>query len=115
MRNSSAAFADVPELVWNTRRLMDQCDVHFAHGKSKNRRTWSSDASADLELLRQETQAGIVRRFGTPSQAVLDRVHRELTVIAQKDFVSYFLINWDLIRFAKNKGFFPRRARQWSQ
>jgi DNA polymerase-3 subunit alpha len=29
-----AAFADVPELVWNTRRLMDQCDVHFAHGKS---------------------------------------------------------------------------------
>ncbi|MBK6946054.1 MAG: DNA polymerase III subunit alpha [Flavobacteriales bacterium] len=101
-----AAFADVPELVWNTRRLIDQCDVHFAHGKSKNRRTWSSDASADLELLRQETQAGIVRRFGTPSQAVLDRVHRELTVIAQKDFVSYFLINWDLIRFAKNKGFF---------
>ena len=101
-----AAFADVPELVWNTRRLMDQCDVHFAHGKSKNRRTWSSDASADLELLRQETQAGIVRRFGTPSQAVLDRVHRELTVIAQKDFVSYFLINWDLIRFAKHKGFF---------
>lgn len=100
------AFADVPELVWNTRRLMDQCDVHFAHGKSKNRRTWSEDASADLELLRRETQAGVLRRFGTPSQQVLDRVQRELTVIAQKDFVSYFLINWDLIRFAKRKGFF---------
>lgn len=100
------AFADVPELVWNTRRLMDQCDVHFAHGKSKNRRTWSNDASADLELLRSETQAGILRRFGTPSQQVLERLERELTVIAQKDFVSYFLINWDLVRFAKRKGFF---------
>ncbi len=108
------AFADVPELVWNTRRLMDQCDVHFAHGKSKNRRTWSDDtgsgagasASADLELLRNETQAGLLRRYAAPSQKVVDRVDRELTVIAQKDFVSYFLINWDLIRFAKRKGFF---------
>jgi DNA polymerase-3 subunit alpha len=101
-----AAFADVPELVWNTRRLMDQCDVHFAHGKSKNRRTWSDDASADLELLREETQAGLLRRYGNPAQQVIDRVDRELTVIAQKDFVSYFLINWDLVRFAKRKGFF---------
>lgn len=101
-----AAFADVPELVWNTRRLMDQCDVHFAHGRSKNRRTWSDDASADLELLRREAQAGLLRRYPSPSQKVTGRVERELTVIAQKDFVSYFLINWDLIRFTKHKGFF---------
>lgn len=116
------AFADVPELVWNTRRLMDQCDVHFAHGKSKNRRTWTADPSSDLELLRRETYAGLQRRYSAPSPAtstspslstsalltpkVLERVERELTVIAQKDFVSYFLINWDLIRFAKHKGFF---------
>lgn len=107
-------FADVPELVWNTRRLMEQCEVHFAHGKSKNRRTWSNDsgsgagasAAADLELLRRETHAGLLRRFSSPSQRVVDRVERELTVIAQKDFVSYFLINWDLVRFAKHKGFF---------
>ncbi|MBP6313764.1 MAG: DNA polymerase III subunit alpha, partial [Flavobacteriales bacterium] len=101
-----AAYADVPEIVWNTRRLMDRCDVHFAHGKSKNRRTWNTDPVTDLELLRTETHAGMIRRYNTPSQAVMDRVQRELTVIAQKDFVSYFLINWDLIRFAKHKGFF---------
>ncbi|MBL8000944.1 MAG: DNA polymerase III subunit alpha [Flavobacteriales bacterium] len=109
-----AAFADVPELVWNTRRLMDRCDVHFAHGRSKNRRTWSDDtgsgasasASADLDLLRRETQEGLRRRYPSTPQQVIDRVERELTVIAQKDFVSYFLINWDLIRFAKHKGFF---------
>lgn len=107
-------FADVPELVWNTRRLMEQCEVHFAHGKSKNRRTWSNDtgsgagasAAADLDLLRRETQSGLLRRYPSPSQRVVDRVERELTVIAQKDFVSYFLINWDLVRFAKHKGFF---------
>ncbi|MBX2980781.1 MAG: DNA polymerase III subunit alpha [Flavobacteriales bacterium] len=101
-----SAFAAVPELVWNTRRLMDQCEVHFAHGKSKNRRTWSADAAADLELLRRETKAGLLRRFPSPPQQVMDRVERELTVIAQKDFVSYFLINWDLVRFAKSRGFF---------
>jgi len=99
-------FADVPELVWNTRRLMEQCEVHFAHGKSKNRRTWSAHAAADLDLLRSETQIGLLHRFPSPSQQVVDRVERELTVIAQKDFVSYFLINWDLVRFAKSRGFF---------
>lgn len=109
-----AAFADVPELVWNTRRLMDRCDVHFAHGKSKNRRTWGTDPVTDLELLRKETNAGMLRRYpstslragGSLMQQIVDRVERELTVIAQKDFVSYFLINWDLVRFAKRKGFF---------
>lgn len=105
-------FADVPELVWNTRRLMEQCDVHFAHGKSKNRRTWSNDAAADLELLRCETYEGLKLRYAHPStplregSVIMDRVERELTVIAQKDFVSYFLINWDLVRFAKHKSFF---------
>jgi DNA polymerase-3 subunit alpha len=100
------AFAAVPELVWNTRRLMEQCEVHFAHGKNKNRRTWSTDAAADLDLLRSEAQTGLLRRFPSPSQQVVDRVERELIVIAQKDFVSYFLINWDLVRFAKSRGFF---------
>ncbi|MCB0778540.1 MAG: hypothetical protein KDC03_03175, partial [Flavobacteriales bacterium] len=37
---------------------------------------------------------------------VQERLERELGVIAQKDFVSYFLINWDLVRFAKHHGFF---------
>ncbi|HRW90441.1 MAG TPA: PHP domain-containing protein, partial [Flavobacteriales bacterium] len=100
------AYAAVPELVWNTRRLMDRCDVHFNFGRSKNRRTWSHDASADLELLRREAREGLLRRYDGPSHAVQERLERELGVIAQKDFVSYFLINWDLVRFAKHHGFF---------
>ena len=100
------AYAAVPELVWNTRRLMDRCDVHFNFGRSKNRRTWSHDASADLELLRREARDGLLRRYDGPSHTVQERLERELGVIAQKDFVSYFLINWDLVRFAKHHGFF---------
>ena len=100
------AFAAVPELVWNTRRLMDTCDVHFNFGRSKNRRSWSTDATADLELLYKEANIGLRRRYPKLSPAITERFERELTVIAQKDFVSYFLINWDLVRFAKHKGFF---------
>ncbi|MCB0791316.1 MAG: DNA polymerase III subunit alpha, partial [Flavobacteriales bacterium] len=100
------AYASVPELVWNTRRLMDRCDVHFNFGRSKNRKVWRTDPHSDLELLREEACAGLQRRYAAPNSAVRERFERELTVIAQKDFVSYFLINWDLVRFAKHKGFF---------
>ena len=75
------AFAAVPELVWNTRRLMDSCDVHFNFGRSKNRRSWSTDATADLELLHKEANTGLHRRYPKLSPAITERFDRKLTVI----------------------------------
>ena len=99
-------YATVPELVQNTRRLMDSCEVHFGFGQSKNLRTWSGDPVKDREILQVETQRGLLRRYGPNNAVAMARLEKELAVVQQKDFVSYFLINWDLINFAKHKGFF---------
>jgi DNA-directed DNA polymerase III PolC len=101
-----AQFAVAPELVQNTRRLMDQCEVHFGFGQPKNLRCWSGNPEEDRRLLLEETQRGLLHRYGANNAVATARLEKELAVVQQKDFVSYFLINWDLIRFAKHKGFF---------
>ncbi len=101
-----AAFASMPELIQNTRRLMDRCALHLDLGRNKNRRTWSGSVSEDRRVLLEEAQRGLEVRYGKGHAAAQERLERELTVITQKDMMSYFLINWDLVRFARHKGFF---------
>jgi DNA polymerase III alpha subunit len=37
---------------------------------------------------------------------VIARMHHELDVIERMGFISYFLINQDIVRFARSKGYF---------
>jgi DNA polymerase-3 subunit alpha len=50
-------------------------------------------------------QDGAAERYGHPvPPEVLERIERELGVITQMGFSGYFLIVWDLIRFAREHG-----------
>ena len=55
--------------------------------------------------LRELVERGAAERYGTPLPAeVRARVDTELAVITQMGFAGYFLIVWDLIRFAREQG-----------
>jgi DNA polymerase III subunit alpha len=55
--------------------------------------------------LRQLVERGSGQRYGDPpARDVLDRIEHELGVIEQMGFSGYFLIVWDLIRFAREQG-----------
>ena len=45
-------------------------------------------------------------RYGVPNDNVLSRIKKELDIIQQKGFVSYFLINWKILKYARSKGYF---------
>jgi DNA polymerase-3 subunit alpha len=63
------------------------------------------------DYLRELCEEGIKERYGEPvSQAVRDRLEHELGVICRMGFASYFLIVWDFVRFAREKGI-PASAR----
>jgi DNA-directed DNA polymerase III PolC len=40
------------------------------------------------------------------SEVILTRIRKELAIIKEKGFVSYFLINWDITRYARERGYF---------
>ncbi len=61
--------------------------------------------TTQTEYLRDLTLAGAHERYGAELPAVVtERLDYELGVIADMGFSDYFLVVWDLIRYAKDRG-----------
>ncbi len=58
------------------------------------------------QYMRQLCEEGLVWRYGTTdvSQDIRDRLDKEISIIAAKNFCSYFLIVWDFCNFARENG-----------
>ena len=102
-------FEAFPTLLTNAENLLKRCNLHFDFSKetSHNQRCFTASESTDSELLRSLTYKGLPYRYGShPEKAILSRVEKELDIIQQKGFVSYFLINWHILEYARSKGYF---------
>ncbi|HWY98150.1 MAG TPA: PHP domain-containing protein, partial [Bacteroidia bacterium] len=102
------AYSAFPSIIKNTEHILRDCNIGFVYGKlaNKNRKNFTDSPSNDLQMLRSEAEKGLRYRYPHPSQQVLDRMEKELQVIAQMGFASYFLINWDIVRYARSKGYY---------
>src|SRR5205085_4182875 len=60
----------------------------------------------DQAYLRQLCEDGLIWRYGSTdvSPEIRERLSKELDVIAQKNFCSYFLIVWDFCNYARENG-----------
>lgn len=98
-------FSAFPEIIRNTRHIIDNCSVAFTFNEPKNKKSITGSADQDYLLLCRLAYEGVAYRYGnTPHQEVTRRIEKELRVIRQMGFCSYFLINWDLVEFARRKG-----------
>ncbi len=102
------AFADFPELLQNSQQLLELCQVtfNFSGNTPNNQRSYTGNETLDAKLLRKLTYAGIHYRFKRPGERVLKRIEKELEIIKSQHFVSYFLINWKILKYARSKGYF---------
>ncbi|PKA84414.1 DNA polymerase III alpha subunit [Ulvibacter sp. MAR_2010_11] len=101
-------FQEFPELIQNTEALLERCTIAFDFSKEipNNQHSYTNSETLDFRLLKKLTYAGLPYRYGIPSDAVLDRIQKELGIIKEKGFVSYFLINWKILKYARSKGYF---------
>ncbi|MDA0314409.1 MAG: PHP domain-containing protein [Bacteroidetes bacterium] len=93
-------------LLLNAQKLLEQCQFSFYFQVVKNKRDLLGNGGEDFEFLRQETLRGAQQRYTKLSASVSQRIEKELELIQQKSFVSYFLINYDIIRFAQHRNFY---------
>lgn len=102
-------YAQFPFLITQAEQLLSQCAVHFAFGPDAphaNLATFTGSTATDLERVRQLCHQGVEYRFGPNAPAeVAYRLEKELSLIAQKGFLSYFLINHDMCQYARSKGY----------
>lgn len=105
---AKAKFSEFPELLANAETLLQRCHVHFDFSKERpnNKSSYTSNESLDFKLLRKLTYAGLHYRYKRPGARVLSRIEKELEIIRKQNFVSYFLINWKILKYARSKGYF---------
>ena len=101
-------YQEFPELLENTSSLLKDCSVYFNFDKDipNNQRSYTSAETLDCKLLEKLTYDGLHYRYKSPGARIFKRIEKELTIIKQKGFVSYFLINWKILKYARSKGYF---------
>lgn len=99
------AFAQFPALIENTERLLQQCKIEFELGTDKNKQSLTENPESDWDLLVTQAWQGFQKRYDVRDPVLRERFYRELRIIQQRGFCSYFLIAWDLVRFAREQGF----------
>ncbi|HEY5627637.1 MAG TPA: DNA polymerase III subunit alpha, partial [Nitrospira sp.] len=102
-------FAEFPGAVTNTCKIADDCDLQLALNKThlpQYKVPEGHTRESYVEYLAIEgLKARLKERPTTiPSAAYELRLREELMVICSMGFAGYFLIVWDIIRFARSRG-----------
>lgn len=114
-------WKDHPELILNTKKIADCCNLEFELGKILIPKFETQDGSSEEEALHKMVWQGLAWRFGgvkeqdrfqlsiedarkTLSADIVERTEYELSVINNMGFNGYFLIVQDFINWGKEQG-----------
>lgn len=99
------AFERYPEIVKKTKEILKQCSFEFDFKKVRNKQFYTKSKADDVKLLRRLAYSGLEKRYGKDHEVAGKRVEKELKVIDELNFCSYFLITWDIICYSNSMGF----------
>lgn len=102
-------YEDYPHIISNTEQLLDECSIDFDFSDNRphqNKLTYSGNTEEDIALLKQLCDKGLHYRYDKVTEAIQQRIAKEVDMIIQMDFVPFFLVNWDIIHYAKQQGYF---------
>ena len=100
-------FAELPEALDNTVRIAERCELKLEFGHAKYPAFEAPAGMPREEYFRELCWRGLQERYGARAEADAELRHRleyEISVIEKTGFVSYFLIVWDFINHARQRG-----------
>jgi DNA-directed DNA polymerase III PolC len=104
------AYEPLPEAIDNLKKIVSSCTVRFdflPDAIPQNLKTWTGSEEGDYQKVHELCLEGLAYRYGnSPAYAIRKRVITELHTIQQMGFLSYFLISWDMVRYARDKGYY---------
>lgn len=99
-----ALFPDIPEALSNTLVIAERCNLQLDFEKVHLPRYQAPPKHTLESFLEEISCRGLTERYGEITEEAKARLARELHVIEKIGFAGYFLIVWDFIRFAKERG-----------
>lgn len=101
-------FRAIPEAIENTSVIANRCNLDFEFGKIILPHFEVPDGRDHAEYLRALATAGLKKRYKGADEATLiqykQRMDYELGVVDSMGYTDYYLIVYDFVRFAKQKG-----------
>jgi DNA polymerase-3 subunit alpha len=100
-------FKEFPEAITNTLDIAERCNLEIELGKSKYPEYPVPEGTPREAYLRKLCEKGLSGRYGARAGIDIqlrERLEYELGVLEKTGFVSYILIVWDFIHFAKERG-----------
>ena len=111
--NLCEAFKEFPHILKNTETLLKQCGIFFDFSDPKS---VAERPSLNLQVLDsvKEDEArleklclqNLKKRYPTGQDEAKERLYKELDLIKKMNFVGYFLINYEIISYAKRQKYF---------
>jgi DNA-directed DNA polymerase III PolC len=98
-------FKDFPLILRNTENLLGDCRFNFDFNEHRNKKTFTGNRYDDKQLLSKYALDGLQRRYRASDKIAKERVLKELDIIDNLNFSSYFLITDDICRYARSKDF----------
>ena len=96
---------EFPGACDNTLEVAERCDLQLEFGRILLPQFPVPVGATEASFLRDLVLDGARHRYGDPlPETVVERIDYELRVIGDMGFSAYFLVVWDLIRYARERG-----------
>jgi DNA polymerase III subunit alpha len=102
----ASLFSEIPESISNTLLIAERCSLDLGFKGYRLPHFEVPDGFTPASYLRKLCEAGLERRYGARSKdpVITQRLDYELGIISKMGFDAYFLIVWDLCRYARQEG-----------
>ena len=98
-------FSMVPEACENTNVIAEQCNFEFTFGETKLPYFVAPDGMENQAYFEKLCYEGLERRYpGKVTPELRERLDYEINVVKTMGYTNYYLIVYDFINYAKNKG-----------
>ena len=103
-REMEALFGEIPDALDNTLLVAERCNFDFDFSQTYLPNFMTPPGYNLESYLEHLCRQGLQRRYGTPTDQIRQRLDYELGVISKMGYAGYFLIVWDFVDYAKQKG-----------
>ena len=97
-------FQDIPQALANTERIAEMCNLELEFGRLHLPEIDLPEGKTADQFLADLCHQNLRQYYPHPTPEIEQRLTYELEVIEKTQFANYFLVVWDIISFAKEKG-----------
>lgn len=104
-REATRRFGRYPQALANTLHIAESCNVVLTlHDSLFPTYTLPAGEPGAHAMLRRLVEKGARERYPVVDEALRARIEHELSIITALGYTEYFLVVWDIVRFARDNG-----------